>query len=112
MPKARRLTVVLKSISLIKRRYRQKRQKRLQRRSEKRHVVEKEEENSHIHPIYLEYTPDDIAEMTDRMLLNDLFARYTPMSQSFWDEEADYLDRMMHAISDRLDELDALVVLN
>lgn len=111
MPKARRLTVVLKSISLIKRRYRQKRQKRLQRRSEKRHVV-KEEENSHIHPIYLEYTPDDIAEMTDRMLLNDLFARYTPMSQSFWDEEADYLDRMMHAISDRLDELDALVVLN
>ena len=114
MSKACRLTscssTALNSISVIKRRYFKKRQKRLQQREKKRAVVVEAETKSRIHPIYLEYTPRDIAEMTDRALLNDLFERYTPMSQSFWEEEADYLFRMMYAISNRLDELDNLVV--
>lgn len=103
MLKARLTAVSLHQISVIKRRYREKREKRLQK---KRQDMKENEESSHIHPIYLEYTPCDIVEMTDRVLLNDLLKRYTPMSQSFWEEEADYLDLMMHAICDRLDELD------
>ena len=114
MPKARLQTsavtpFVLKPITVIQQRYRVKRKKRLQQKQQQQRKRQQEKEER-IHPIYLEYTPRDIAGMTDRALLNDLFDRYTPMSQPFWNEEADYLFQMMCAIGDRLDELDNMIV--
>ena len=67
--------------------------------------MEEEEQASRIHPVYLAYTPKDIAGMTDCDLLNNLFDLYTPISQSFSEEEADYVFRMMCAICRRMDEL-------
>ena len=111
MPKAastRRFT--LKPVSTIQERFRIQRQRRLARRKKeqkqaKRAMEEEVEQASRIHPVYLAYTPKDIAGMTDCDLLNNLFDLYTPMSQSFSEEEADYVFRMMCAICRRMDEL-------
>ena len=108
----RRRRFTFNPISTIQERYRLQRQRRLRRRRKeerqedaKRRALE-EKQASRIHPIYLAYTPEDIAVMTDRDLLNHLFDLYTPMSQPFWEEEADYLFRMMCAICHRMDELE------
>ena len=112
MPKAastRRFT--LKPVSTIQERFRIQRQRRLARRKKEREQAkrameeEEEEQASRIHPAYLAYTPEDIVGMTDCDLLNNLFDLYTPMSQSFSEEEADYVFRMMCAICRRMDEL-------
>ena len=110
MPKAastRRFT--LKPVSTIQERFRIQRQRRLARRKKEQkqatRAMEEEEQASRIHPVYLAYTPKDIAGMTDCDLLNNLFDLYTPISQSFSEEEADYVFRMMCAICRRMDEL-------
>ena len=116
MPKAplmsntwrRRRRFTLNPISTIQERYRLQRQRRLRRKEEqaaKRRALE-EKQARRIHPIYLAYTPEDIAVMTDRDLLNHLFDLYSPLSQPFWEEEADYVFRMMCAICHRMDELE------
>ena len=115
MPKAPRLTrsrqrFMLNPIAAIKERYHKQRQRRLRRKKAQeraKRAMEEQAEECRIHPIYLAYTPEDIAVMTDRDLLNHLFDLYTPMSQSFWDDEVDYLFRMMCAICRRMDELES-----
>ena len=121
MPKAPRLRysrqrLTLNPISVVKARFHEQRQHRLHRKKEQEEKQERErrrlekaveeDECPCINPIYLAYTPEDIAVMTDYELLNNLFDLYTPLSQPFWKEEADYLFRMMCAICQRMDELE------